>query len=641
MKLSNRLLLLLIIAVAIALRFSNLFEIPLTHDELSALVRTNFDNFSDLIAYGVKTDTHPAGVQVFIYYWIQLFGTEQWVIKLPFLIMGIATIPLIFSIGKYWYNETVGLIAAAFVTGIQYTIIHGQMARPYVSGLFLTLLMVYFLTKMIKFPEKNYLRNSLFFVLTGVLSAYNHHFSLLFAALIGISGIFFIERKKLVFYLVSGVLIFVLYIPHLSIFFTQLGHGGIEGWLSKPNNSFFIDYLFYACNYSYVVVALVLGIILFGLFKKNRRPISVKDTLLFAFLFLAPLLIGFFYSKYVSAVLQFSILLFSFPYLLFLVFGHIKNLSVKTNLILVALILLCTSLTTIFERKHYELFYNSPIKRIVVDYSIAQKEHPDLASLFYTDKHKVRYFYKKYNVDTNSIWLNDYTTPAEIVRLIKTIRAKKSYLYFGSNASSHPLTVAIIKDYFPTIVWQKNYAGGSTYLFSSKKSAKEDRLSVQGFERNNQLDHWDMFPQENIIDSLSFSGNNSYYIDSTVEWSPGYSIQINDVLENENDFIDISLKIFVQTDLNEALIVSSIDAGKTNIYWNATDAAEFQDNLTADGKWINAHHSVKLSDINLEKEGTLLKVYIWNKGKQPLIIDDFSISIRKGNPIIYGIVERF
>ncbi len=64
--LSEQTALLLILIVAAALRFWDLWELPFMHDEFSALFRTQYDSFSDLIRLGVvQNDSHPAGVQVF------------------------------------------------------------------------------------------------------------------------------------------------------------------------------------------------------------------------------------------------------------------------------------------------------------------------------------------------------------------------------------------------------------------------------------------------------------------------------------------------------------------------------------------------------------------------------------------------
>ncbi|MFN6075309.1 MAG: hypothetical protein ACK46Y_07050, partial [Fluviicola sp.] len=70
--------LLSILLIASILRFWNFFSIPYHHDEISALNRTFFTNFSDLIEYGVKTtDTHPPFIQIWLLYYTKIFGYEE------------------------------------------------------------------------------------------------------------------------------------------------------------------------------------------------------------------------------------------------------------------------------------------------------------------------------------------------------------------------------------------------------------------------------------------------------------------------------------------------------------------------------------------------------------------------------------
>ncbi|MDD2306253.1 MAG: glycosyltransferase family 39 protein [Prolixibacteraceae bacterium] len=318
MKLTNNKILILILIISSALRLYHYFEIPYTHDEFSALFRTHFNSFSELIEKGVKVDGHPAGIQVFLYYWTAIFGYSEWIVKLPFICFGILSVLMIYLIAKEWYNETVALISASFLASIQFTIMYSQIARPYISGLFFSLLMVYFWTKIIHNPHKRFYLNSLFFIISATLCAYNHYFSLLFAAIVGISGIFFIQKQFLLKYVASGFIIALLYIPHLQIFIYQLKVGGVGGWLGKPNNDFILNYLGYIFDFSTVTYLLIALLIIFGLFKSGKIQQNFRHFTLFLSWFILPFLIGFFYSKYVNSVLQYSVLIFSMPFLCFI-----------------------------------------------------------------------------------------------------------------------------------------------------------------------------------------------------------------------------------------------------------------------------------------------------------------------------------
>src|SRR5690554_1470642 len=259
---SNQWILIIILVISVVLRMFNFSDIPFTHDEFSALDRLDYDSFSALINEGVKIDGHPAGVQVFLYYWTKLFGFSEQALKFPFIVFGILSVYLTYLIGKRWFNETVGLLSAATVSCLQFTVMFSQIARPYISGLLFSLLMVYYLTRLIQQPEKKFWRNGFLFVIASTLCAYNHHFSLLFAAIVGISGAFFIKKQFLWRYVLLGLGIFILYIPHLSIFFYQLNLGGIEAWLAKPEPDFVLHFISYIFNHSWIFISTILLIAL-------------------------------------------------------------------------------------------------------------------------------------------------------------------------------------------------------------------------------------------------------------------------------------------------------------------------------------------------------------------------------------------
>ena len=88
-------LLAVIMVVAALLRLWKLGQVPFMHDEFSALLRTRFDNFHDFIQQGVMPDSHPLGVQLFLWGWVRLVGWSELWVKLPFALMGIASIYLI------------------------------------------------------------------------------------------------------------------------------------------------------------------------------------------------------------------------------------------------------------------------------------------------------------------------------------------------------------------------------------------------------------------------------------------------------------------------------------------------------------------------------------------------------------------
>jgi hypothetical protein len=639
MKNLNKISLILILLVAIATRFYNYQEIPYTHDEFSALFRTNFDSFPELIEKGVKGDGHPAGIQVFLYYYTKLFGKSEGIVKLPFMLFGIASVALIFLIARFWYNDTVGLLSASFLASIQYAIVYSQIARPYISGLFFSLLMVYFWSKLIKQPYKRFYLNSLMFVLSAALCAYNHHFSLLFAFIVGISGLFLVRREFLLRYCLSGVLIFVLYIPHLNIFFTQLSIGGVEGWLGKPTNDFILKYIAYLFHFSsFWLVAIALGLF-FTLRRFKADNEHFKRLLLFSIWFFLPFLIGFFYSKYVNSVIQFSVLIFSFPFIYFVLFGHLKEYSPRVNLLIVLSVLMVNTTTLIVNRDHYNLFYNSRFEKILTDHDRIQKEYPKTISVLHSHPTISQYYIDKMGLDTNFVWFSSFEEISDFKRFVKEASNNYDFFFFGCNSTNNAHSVPVIQEFFPSIIQQNNYAAGNTYLFSKSKTEEVGLKSLLDFE-SLDTEHWTKLDSTRRVDSVSFSGSHSYAYSSDNEWGPTYTRRLMELIEHENNFIDILVKIKPLSSIDEVILVASLESGGESFYWRGTPVNQFYIDSIPSDDWFTAIQTIKLSDVNLNHRNILLRVYIWNKSKSTFLFDDLKVIVREGNPIVYGMREK-
>ncbi|WP_107039483.1 glycosyltransferase family 39 protein [Brumimicrobium mesophilum] len=643
---SNQWILIIILVISVVLRMFNFSEIPFTHDEFSALDRLDFDSFSALINEGVKIDGHPAGVQVFLFYWSKIFGLSEQAIKFPFIVFGVLAVYFTYLIGKRWFNETVGLLTAAVVSSLQYTVMFSQIARPYISGLLFSLMLVYYLTKLIQKPEKNFLLNGILFVISGALCAYNHHFSLLFAAIVGLSGAFFIKKQFLFKYFLLGIGIFVLYIPHLNIFFYQLSLGGVEQWLGKPKPDFLIHFISFIFNYSWILISTVLGISLGFFFIKRSVKINWKVYLLFASWFTLPFLIGYFYSVYFSAVLHNSVLIFSFTFILFLFFGHLPNCKPKTNLLLVSIVMLAGIYSLIFERQYYTYFYQSCYVKVLEDYEEVKESEENVLSIIQSVEHINNYYIKELEIDFNYTWYNDFESMSELKLFIAKNVKNYDKLYLGSLHNIDPRAIPIILDYYPNIEMENNYFGGATYLFSkknadsnSKKSNKISLISMLDFE-DESTEYWN-YDAQFITDLKSVSGSNSYLINSEIEYGPSYTIQLEKISQNKSDFIDFSLKAKENTSFNDAVLVVTLESNGESVFWTGYPLEEAINSDSLSSEWSTTHVSLNLSSIYLNYDHIQLKSLIWNRGKGEFLIDDFKVNLREGNPVVYGTMEGF
>jgi hypothetical protein len=641
-------LLVFILMIGGILRFYHYSEIPFTYDEFSAFFRTGFDNFRDLIEYGVKrTDTHPAGVQVFIYYWIKWIGSSEPVVKLPFTLMGIVSIFLSYIIASRWFNRTVGLITATYIAVIQYTVMYSVIARPYISGMFLALLMVWFWTNVVFNRSKNYYWFLTGFIITGAMNAYNHHFSLLLVAMVGFTGLFFIPKKHLRSYILAGIIIFILYIPHLPIFFTQLGYKGIESWLGKPDSMFLFNYLGFILHFSIIFYITTVALIILSFFY---RADNIKETNKFRIIglswFSITFLIGFFYSVFISAIIQYSVLIFTFPFLLMALFSYFKELKIAPKILIVLLIASVSIYTLIFNRHYYKYFYASGFKEIIKESVKTQNKFgKENVTVILNTIDKINdYYLDKLNIsDNNFIYLDSLGSYKQFRDSLKKIRTE--YVIFAWANYTDLQFLQISEDIFPNIIEKKTWFTSSFYLLKKTKPKDMEYTSADKiiFESINNyettvISNWDTVPENLILPKNNPATNHYMQLSKWRNYSPGITLELDSIINNKNNLILISLDAYFLKEPSEVLLISELRSGDEVIDWRSIPFTDF---ISRVNEQQTVYLPLKLSDINLNQKGITLSVVIWNKSKTKVLIDNFRIITYEGNTVIYGQFEKF
>jgi hypothetical protein len=644
----NNGLLLLIVIVGSILRFYNYSELPYSFDEFSALFRTRFDNFRDLIYYGVKTtDTHPAGVQVFMYYWVKIFGESERVVKFPFVLFGILSIIIVYKLGNKWFNPTVGLFTALFLAVLQYPITYSQFARPYISGLFFSLLMVWFWTNVVFEPAKKRYVNLIGFILSAAACAYNHHFSLLLLGLVGISGLFFLNRQNWKYYILSCLMVFILYIPHLPIFFTQLNSGGVEEWLRKPNPNFILDYFQYILHFSPLFISLTILSVLFGIVFLSREFFNTNKFRILAFSwFVITYVIGYFYSVHINAVLQFSVLLFVFPFLILFIFSFYKDLNPVLKTIAVMLFMSVAIYTLIYERQHYTIMYNSAYKEILVEADRFQNEnrHGKIATTIYLPDKIRNYYLEKLNIEDSNFYYPDSLT--DYVQFRNFVKQQHTdYFVLGYSLTPGIEQKLIVEEEYPYLIERKGWFKGDFYVYAKNKPADINYISPDSilFSTVNTFDTlkkgWDeveLFYQ--LTNGSSYDGDQILRFNHEFEYSPEFVANLSDITNNRTNELLISVDTYVPLSLvNPGLICDFIIDDKI-VAWRSSNVIDY---VNEPKMRLKVHLGFRLADINIDLNRASLLVYFWNRDFEVLYIDEFKIEVREGNPKIYSLLEKF
>jgi len=643
-RITDLILLGLILVAGVILRFYHYSHLPFTFDEFSALFRTRFDNFSDLIHLGVTTtDMHPAGIQVFMYYWVKCFDESEMVVKFPFLIFGIISIYITFRIGREWFNPTVGLIAAMFIAFLQYPITYSQYARPYSSGLFFSLIMVFFWSKAFFQGHNKQIWYIILYVLSGAFCAYNHHFSLFFLAVVWISGVFFLKKNQIKLYLFSGIAIFILYIPHLEIFFIQLNKGGVESWLSKPTPLFYFNYIKYILHYNislYIITGLLL---LTGFILSAKKQVQSKKFRVMMFLWLVITYgTAYFYSVYVNAVLQYSVILFVFPFLVILLFSFIRDLKPYLKVIIVLTFGFISVYSLITGRQHYFIQYESGYRETLVEAEKIKTELGDenVTTLIYLPEKIRDYYTRQLHLGKNDfVNLDSLQSFKKFESFIKDV--KTDHLTFAFAGLNNLEYYMMIKDAFPFLIHKRTWYLADLYVFSKERELPANPV----FDKNEIVFHKKL--------DFTYGGNQGSFMetgDSVLIQPTGIKIDpslayfnlieagVDTLVDHKNNYLFIKLNVFNPGDeALTSLIISEISSTGITVDWRAAEFGSFVQNVS--GK-ATIYKAVKLPDIMFDPGTSSLKIYIWNKNSETLYLENFEIYVTKGNPVLYGLLEE-
>lgn len=620
-------LLLLILLVAAILRFWNFFEIPLTHDEVSALNRTQFDNFSDLIEYGVKADTHPPGVQVFTYYWVKTFGYEQWVVKLPFLLMGLGSLVIAYGLFKKWSNQSVALLIISFLATLQLTVMYSQIARPYISGMFLVLCMVYFWDGLVNRPERHFWRNLILTALFGAACGYNHHFSLLAAFIIGLTGIFVITPKYIPKYLLMGILLGLLYLPNLPIFLHQLERGGVGEWLAPPTPQFIIDFYSYTFNHSLPLIFTFVLVIATGIYNGKNKA-AIKWVIISGIWFFSVWIIGYYYSVYRNPVLQFSMLLFFFPFMFHTFLGWIPELRKRTQTVLVFTILFVGVTSLTFHRKHFEVFYANRYFQMKKD--AAQYDPDKTCFVFATYPHFLKIdFPRNINFpDYYLAWEDNVNTIAAFEEYI--VNCNKEQLFLGHVEQFPKELIALAQHYYPNLKEVNYTSGAASYLFS--KGWEYQDLSYM---------KWDILDNPTINFNAEKLTSDGGYMDQG-EWSIGKELDVSYAIQHKYDMLAIHSKLKIKNPDQEIMLVGEFPdtSQQEPYYWVGKSSKEYFYNKK--DQTVDIFITFSLDNI-LKNTPNLppLKTYIWNISKDSITIIDYDVELLVGNRNKYCLWEDF
>ncbi len=602
---SNKFLIPAIFIFALILRLWNI-DYSFSNDELSAVMRTGFSSIKDVIVNGVLIDFHPAGIQVFLNYWVNIFGNSEIAVRFPFALFGSIASIFVFINTRKMFGLTPALLSAVAISVLEFSLMHGQLARPYSSGLMLATLQFYFWYKIIfqkQLSKTQLYTNATILAILFAASAYNHYFSALTSVLLALIGLLYIKKSRFIAYVFSGILSAILFIPHINTTIYHLSKGSIGEWLGAPKNDFLWTHLLHNFNDSYILfTTIIILILVFIILRKNHLDRNINQfRILLLSLFLLPIIIAFAYSISIGPILQNRILLFNTPYLLMFMFSFVRKPITSTQKSIAIAIGALMLIHTIFINKYYNTQHFIDFKGIAEKVNNSEIETDDLLRIQNTNNQKYLQYYLDNTINKYEVY--ELITDDDIANLKQVLaNNRKNYCEFVSLRPINNLAKLMISSSFPYLKY--SYANGwqnGYYLYS--------KLPICANINDSTITLHEEYYSLNIMDLSidEFSKGLSYKSD--------ISRSIN--IEIEIEFID---NFEDNLDQNKAVLVINKTLENGESKWMGFPLKNFIK--------PNSKNTIIGSIPYLLEANSELKIYVWNQEKQDIKLTNCKFALK-------------
>lgn len=604
-----------IFLIAALIRFLPAFRYQYSYDELCGLRNSIYENWHDLINYGVKLDTHPILVQLIINAIVSVFGNGEFWVKLPFLLFSLAGIVYAYLFSLKWYNKTAALITASIYAFSYIFLFYAPLARMYSGGLFFSTALTYYLFE-ICFSETKKTKHYALFVLFILLCALNNHLSSLYAFTCAAAGLMFQNKKTILKYLIACVSAVLLYLPHWSITMAQFAQGGIghsqDGWLPVPDDWVLFGFLKTLFGTGYVWILFVL-LFLAGVALVKEFSVNKKSVMLIVLFFVNYAIIHS-YSVLKAPIFQYSVMLFSAPCFIWAATGVI-NFKPKLTLLITTAVSGILIYQSVVQKRFFtnavlnENAFQSKKYCVLEDkYGVGKVESYYMASqgffvVNYELQHKRRF---NYHIG------EDFKDISSFKNQIKNSKAE--FILLGEPTHAQ---LEIVKEYFPFVPEHWQTLNVNCYLLS-KKNIRTSRSDESCLEKSGH-------PYFELNFNKDKLNGEVYRVDSLDEFSYSAKANLKSLGLKEGNVILAKVKLQSAEQLNDVGFNFGISNQKdSTLFFGGADIGQF---YTRDSTGYYAYAEIFMgSDLKYWlSQDAKTTFFIWNRSKKKFSLSKFEI----------------
>lgn len=225
-----------ILLLAFGLRLINLGGRTLWYDEAFAVLfaEKGWDAMLDgtlTPVEGGAADVHPLLYYMTLNFWMDLFGQSPFAVRLYSVLIGVATVAIVFLLARDWFGERTGLAAALITAVAPFHVQYSQETRMYALLMFFLLLTTWVYWRAWQRGHPVYW---LFFGVLAGISMYAQQLAGFYLVALGMLPFLARDRKRIQWTVLASLLAVLIYLPWLLNLPDQMGKLR-QYWIKKPS----------------------------------------------------------------------------------------------------------------------------------------------------------------------------------------------------------------------------------------------------------------------------------------------------------------------------------------------------------------------------------------------------------------------
>lgn len=277
------------------------------------------------IIHLLSEGNNPPLFEIFLHYWVNIFGISPFAVRLPSLLFSCITVGFIYKFGAHFLNKRVGIYAGIIYIFSNYHVVLASEARVYALLGMLAIISMYVFMLLINGIEnadkKSIKTNISVLLITNTLLIYAHYFGFFILATQFLFVFFnaWLRKKAWLGALMMGLAIAILYLPNIMVVLNRAIDSSTNGtWIKSPDGLDSLYNMIRQFTNAPIIAFPVFTICLIALliWFKNRRKFQTKTgyklvIFWFCFIFFTMFSISFYVPMFMDRYLMSAAIAFT------------------------------------------------------------------------------------------------------------------------------------------------------------------------------------------------------------------------------------------------------------------------------------------------------------------------------------------